>query len=252
VIGGGKDGRIDVLDVNGLARTQSFLAFFDADTDEGADISYGYTYNYYKPQYYVGPNIHGGPVAWDVRARPNSPSVYVYAWSEKDALKRFTFIPETGKFLAQDAQDASPSNPTPSPHGSVISGLKSMPGGMLSISANGDLVGGGIVWGSASFSGVATGPSVPGILRAFDATNLATELWDSKQNAARDDVGLYAKFNPPTVANGKVYLGTFSGQLVVYGLNPPVANPPAARISWSASDSSSTEFGNWSVSQPFW
>jgi len=38
------------------------------------------------------------------------------------------------------------------------------------------------------FCGVATGPSVPGILRAFDATNLATELWDSKQNAARDDV----------------------------------------------------------------
>ncbi len=35
-------------------------------------------------------------------------------------------------------------------------------------------------------------------------------------------------------------------------LNPPLPNPPARRISNSASDSSSTEFGNWSVSQPFW
>ena len=48
-----------------------------------------------------------------------------------------------------------------------------------------------------------------------------TELWDSTQNLARDDVGNYAKFNPPTIANGKVYVGSFSGQLQVYGLNPP-------------------------------
>ena len=64
---------------------------------------------------------------------------------------------------------------------------------------------------------------MPGILRAFDATNLNTELWDSKQNAARDDVGNYAKFAPPTIANGKVYLATFSNRLLVYGLQPPAA-----------------------------
>ena len=58
-------------------------------------------------------------------------------------------------------------------------------------------------------------------MRAFDATNLATELWDSTQNLARDDVGNFAKYNPPTIANGKVYVASFSGQLQVYGLNPP-------------------------------
>ena len=35
-------------------------------------------------------------------------------------------------------------------------------------------------------------------------------------------------------------------------LKPPVVKPPPRTISYSASDSSSTEFGNWSVSQPFW
>ena len=35
---------------------------------------------------------------------------------------------------------------------------------------------------------------------------------------ARDALGYFAKFLPPVVANGKVYAGTFSSELVVYGL----------------------------------
>src|SRR5262249_42991597 len=42
-------------------------------------------------------------------------------------------------------------------------------------------------------------------------------LWNSMMDAA-DDVGDFAKFCPPTIANGKVYLATFSCQLEVYGL----------------------------------
>jgi hypothetical protein len=49
------------------------------------------------------------------------------------------------------------------------------------------------------------------IVRAFDATNVATELWDSTQNLARDDVGNYAKYNPPTIANGKAYIASLFG-----------------------------------------
>jgi hypothetical protein len=92
-----------------------------------------------------------------------------------------------------------------------------MPGGMLSISANGNAAGSGIVWASLPLQGNANQNVVPGILRAFDAENVAQELWNSHQNAARDDVGNFAKFCPPTVADGKVYLGTFSGKLNVYG-----------------------------------
>jgi hypothetical protein len=46
------------------------------------------------------------------------------------------------------------------------------------------------------------------------------ELWNSDQNAARDGAGNIAKFAQPVVANGKVFVPTFSNQLVVYGLLP--------------------------------
>ncbi|MBV8052983.1 MAG: hypothetical protein JOZ80_17470 [Acidobacteriaceae bacterium] len=88
----------------------------------------------------------------------------------------------------------------------------------LSVSSNGMTVGTGILWASSPYSGDANRGIVPGILRAFDAADLSAELWDSKMNANRDDVGNYAKFVPPTIANGKVYLATFSNQLLVYGL----------------------------------
>ena len=58
----------------------------------------------------------------------------------------------------------------------------------------------------------------PGIFRAFDASNVATELWNSNQNSTRDNSGSWAKWSPPTVANGRVYLGTFDNVLNVYGL----------------------------------
>ena len=107
----------------------------------------------------------------------------------------------------------------------------------LSLSANGNQEGTGIVWGSGAFSANANRNTVAGILRAFDATDLTKELWDSKQNAARDDVGNYAKFSPPTIANGKVYLATFSNQLVVYGLLRISAQPPRRPVSRSSWDS---------------
>jgi hypothetical protein len=68
---------------------------------------------------------------------------------------------------------------------------------------------------------------VPGVLKAFDANNLA-ELWSS--SSAADSLGMLGKFNPPTIAHGRVYIGTFGrncsganctrGQLIVYGVRP--------------------------------
>ena len=57
-------------------------------------------------------------------------------------------------------------------------------------------------------------------MQAFDAGDVTHELWNSNQNAARDSIGRFAKFVCPTVANGKVYIATFSGKLDVYGILP--------------------------------
>jgi hypothetical protein len=37
-------------------------------------------------------------------------------------------------------------------------------------------------------------------------------------NPGRDRLGTFAKFVPPTVANGRVYMATFSNRIAVYGL----------------------------------
>jgi hypothetical protein len=54
-------------------------------------------------------------------------------------------------------------------------------------------------------------------LHAYDATNLANELYNSNQAGARDQFGPGNKFVTPMIANGKVYVGTSSG-VAVFGL----------------------------------
>jgi hypothetical protein len=72
-----------------------------------------------------------------------------------------------------------------------------------------------IVWLIDS-SGAQASPNTPAILRAFDANNLSNEIYNSTMLPSHDGAGLAVKFTLPTVANGKVYLGTQT-ELDVYG-----------------------------------
>jgi hypothetical protein len=55
------------------------------------------------------------------------------------------------------------------------------------------------------------------VLHAYDATNLATELYNSSQAANGRDTFSDNKFITPMIAGGKVYVGTPTG-VIVFGL----------------------------------
>lgn len=78
----------------------------------------------------------------------------------------------------------------------------------LGISANGTTPGTGILWAAWSVSGQANGGAYQGVFNAYDANTL-TRLWSSEDNHARDDLGGWAKWSSPTIANGKVYVPSF-------------------------------------------
>jgi outer membrane protein assembly factor BamB len=107
-----------------------------------------------------------------------------------------------------------------SPQSEIVStavGPTGQSGAIVSVSSNGSQVGTGILWAAYAASGDAEHDVRPGVLRAFDANDVSNELWNN-QLAPRDGAGAYAKFAAPTIANGHVYLPTFSNSVVVYGL----------------------------------
>ena len=187
LVGMGKDGIFRVVNTGSMG---GFNSNVDNDVQEfTASPSYPY---------------FGSPIYWN--SPNNGPVVYIY--SSADALKAYQF--NGSRFVTSPVSQST-----------ILNSAGESNTAPLSLSANGSQQGSGIVWASASLSQWASGVQVPGVLRAFDATNLANELWDSTQNLTRDDVGSYAKFVPPTIVNGNVYAASFSGQLQVYGLNPP-------------------------------
>ena len=153
-------------------------------------------------------HIHGSPVYWNSRLK--GPTIYV--WPEEDRVKAFHY-------------DANKKFNTKALQGMM--GNKGMPGGFVSISANGP--DDGILWASIPYKDDAWVEIVRGSLRAFDANTLDL-LWSSDGNEPADEFD-FAKYVPPTIANGKVYLATFSDRLNVYGLHAAKTQIPAPKVS---------------------
>ncbi len=149
-------------------------------------------------------HIHGSPVFWK---GPDHARLYV--WGENNYLKAYTFA--QGKFIDLDQPKKSTFQP---PQG--------MPGGMVSASSNGAQAGTGIVWAVVPLNGDANkNRGVQGVVLALDAQDISRQLWTSELSGARDRLGLVAKFVPPTIAGGKVFVATYGNNEVqrIYGGN---------------------------------
>jgi hypothetical protein len=215
VLGGGKQGVLYLLNTSNMGHFnashdnvhQEFQAIFGQGTS----------------------HIHGTASYFDSDA--HGPTLYI--WGENDVLRSFSYNSTTGTINTTPWATSTMTAPVTNNDGA-------MPGGFTSISANGNS--NGILWASTPYNGNAAGNSNPsfagdglvqGVLYAFNADTLQL-LWSDKQNDGRDEIGLFGKFTPPMVANGKMYVPNFgpvgttngTGSLVVYGLfNPPTTKP---------------------------
>jgi PQQ-like domain len=160
------------------------------------------------------PHIHGTGVYFNNLLFVHGENNYVHVFSKNNGhfganpLGRGTAIASLG---------------TSSPGG--------MPGGILSLSANG--TSNAILWANEAFGNLPGDPDAnsaptPNILRAYDVSTAASgtlqSIWDSEAEP-NDHVGASTKFAPPLIANGKVYQATYDNQVVVYGLGAASPTP---------------------------
>ena len=204
VVGGGKEGMMYLVDT-------ASMGHFNSSQDQIVQ-------EWQAIQGTGSSHIHGTPIYYN--SPYTGPTMYV--WGENDNLRAYKFnynaTTHAGLFNTTPIARSTMTAPVTNANGG-------MPGGFLSLSAAGGNPNTAIVWASTPYNANANQATVQGIVHAFDATTLK-ELWNDKMNAARDDIGNFAKFCPPTVANGKVYMASFgkagspdgSGALVVYGL----------------------------------
>lgn len=182
LVAGGKEGRLYLL---------------DRDAMGGYCGSCNITDTNILQSFLAAPNIFGTPAFWQNK---------LFLGGTDDSVRSFAFDPANELFNSTATSASATVFPFPGPTPSVSSQGTTH----------------GIVWAiDASRYGVPSSfGSGPAILHAYDASNLATELWNSSQAGSNHDVaGDAVKFTVPTVANGKVYIGTRT-EIDVYGLLP--------------------------------
>ncbi len=184
-IGGGKDGNIYVVNRDNMGgystSTNNVIQTLKTGSGNVNDAT---------------DNIFSTPVFWNN---------LLYFHCNDDVLRAFTWNP---------AITNAPLTPA-----SVGANVYETHGATASLSANGTL--NGIVWDidNTAFTGSNPAGSGPSVLHAYNATDVATELYNSTQAGTRDTAGAASKFTSPTIAGGKVFVPT-SVELDIYGLLP--------------------------------
>ncbi len=210
LVGGGKDGHFYLTAMDALGTTGAFTTV-DPCLQSFMVTNASQTLNH----------LHGPPTFFNG---------IVYTGGESDYLKGFAW---SGASLAT----------TPTTQSTFTDVLSSMPGFQSSASGNGAQ--NGIIWASRVNSGNANNAVQPGIMHAFQAGALGTELYNTLQNTTRDNFGNFAKNPAPVCANGKVYLPTFSNKLAVYG---PLTNyrsgTSGLMASWRLNEGTGTTAGD--------
>jgi len=170
-------------------------------------------------------HLHGSPVAWV----SNTHGTMLFVWGENAPLRAWTINPAGQTTFLGESQETA----------SAFSDMyNAMPGGMITLSANAGQ--NGLVWGSVPVKsnwagrqtqGNANQEIVEGVLRAYDAVTFqGTDtngnpqmklLWENTapgDSQPGDTRYTYSKFCPPVVADGKVFLPTYDGRVIVFGL----------------------------------
>jgi uncharacterized membrane protein YwzB/outer membrane protein assembly factor BamB len=197
VIGGGKTGYMYLLNRTSMSLVQRLTAATNLYHPDWRDQAW-----------YKGPHLHGSPNYW---RGPDPTYGNLYVWGEKDVLHQYRFNTATNQI-----------DTTPVHSGNIRGNPDNMPGGMISISANGNNAGTGLLWITMPEPGDYNTPApgtnaLPGHLYAYNAETLQL-LWDT-------NFSTMGKWLEPTIAEGKVLVGTSSNDLIAYELAPE-GGPP--------------------------
>jgi hypothetical protein len=174
------------------------------------------------------PHIHGTPVFARLGGQ-----AFMFVWPEKDVLKRYRWQDDVQGFDPLSVQGAEvappyfdvcpprPTCPAPPPPHCGHPGTNGMPGGMLSVNIDPNGSGLGVVFASIKHCGEAglkpcDQSQDDGILRAYDPFTMR-QIWSNCESSSNCESYYFAKYVPPTIANGLVFLATGSGKVLIYG-----------------------------------
>jgi hypothetical protein len=192
LVSGGKTGVLYLMDRPTMTKVLSFDAFSVNPANDPDPVGARYR------DWGSGPHLHGAWTYWPVSAT----SAHVYHWGEKDFMRRFDYDRTTGQI-----------NPASVVTGDVLAKpFPFMPGGLISLSANGTKD--GLLWITLPWD------NGTGRVMAYDALTMR-RIWDTTVPSTG-----VSHNGPPTVADGRVIVGTTNGNFLVYRLAVPHVIPP--------------------------